>query len=191
MTWVQFGAGSGPRECAWVARQVAERFLAEVPGALLLEATEGSVVVEVPGEVPPGWLGTIQWIGESPFRPGHKRKNWFIDVAAFQPPDEAGFAPGELRWEVMRAGGPGGQHANKTSSAVRVTHAPTGLAAIARDGRSQHQNRKLALARLAEALATRGAQAEADGKRARWGRHQALERGNAVRVYRGPEFRLE
>ncbi len=54
----------------------------------------------------------------------------------------------DIRYETFTPGGPGGQHANKTSSAVRAVHIPTGLSAIAREHRSQLRNRELALARL-------------------------------------------
>ena len=58
----------------------------------------------------------------------------------------------ECRVETFRAGGPGGQHQNTTDSGVRLVHEPTGLRAVARDERSQHRNRALALARLREKL---------------------------------------
>ncbi len=61
----------------------------------------------------------------------------------------------ECRIETFRAGGPGGQHQNKTESAVRLTHLPTGITVIARESRSQHRNRKVALNRLREALEKR------------------------------------
>lgn len=64
--------------------------------------------------------------------------------------DEALLA--ECRVETFRAGGPGGQHQNKAESAVRLTHEPTGVSVTARDSRSQHRNRKTALARLRTAL---------------------------------------
>jgi ribosome-associated protein len=54
----------------------------------------------------------------------------------------------ECRVDVFRAGGPGGQHQNTTESGVRLTHLPTGVTAVARDHRSQHRNRRLALERL-------------------------------------------
>ena len=54
--------------------------------------------------------------------------------------------------ETFRSGGPGGQHQNVTESGVRITHRPTGVTAIARDERSQHRNRELALRRLREKL---------------------------------------
>lgn len=58
----------------------------------------------------------------------------------------------ECRVETFRAGGPGGQHQNKTESGVRLTHLPTGITVTARDERSQHRNRRIALERLREAL---------------------------------------
>ena len=61
----------------------------------------------------------------------------------------------ECRVETFRSGGPGGQHQNKTESGVRLTHLPTGISVTARDSRSQHRNRQIALARLRAALEER------------------------------------
>ncbi|MCG8467459.1 MAG: peptide chain release factor-like protein [Gemmatimonadetes bacterium] len=61
----------------------------------------------------------------------------------------------QCRVETFRAGGPGGQHQNKTESGVRLTHGPTGVIATARDARSQLRNRAAALARLRRRLAAR------------------------------------
>ena len=104
------------------------------------------------------WRGTVQWTARSPFRPEHKRKNWFVGIDILEPVDEARFNLKEVRWETMRASGPGGQHVNRTESAVRVTHLPTGIHAVAAEGRSQHRNRILALARLAKKISDRGAE---------------------------------
>lgn len=54
----------------------------------------------------------------------------------------------QCRVDTFRSGGPGGRHADTTDSAIRLTHLPTGIAVIARDGRSQQRNRELALERL-------------------------------------------
>ena len=61
----------------------------------------------------------------------------------------------ECRIETFRAGGPGGQHQNKTESAVRLTHLPTGTTVTARDSRSQYRNRQIAISRLRAALEER------------------------------------
>lgn len=58
----------------------------------------------------------------------------------------------ECRVETFRSGGPGGQHQNRTESGVRLVHLPTGIRAVAREERSQHRNRALALQRLRERL---------------------------------------
>ena len=130
------------------------------------------------------WRGTVQWIARSPFRPEHKRKNWFVGIQVLEPPAAAPFDPRDVRFETMRASGPGGQHFNRTESAVRVTHAPTGLQASASEERSQHRNKALAVARLARKLEDLKEQQLGESERSRWRAHQALERGNPVKVFR-------
>lgn len=143
----------------------------------------------------PDWrtqdVATIQWIGRSPFRPQHRRKNWYVGLSVLSPvsPREQAWRPEEVSWSATRAGGPGGQHANTASTAVRLTHHPTGLSVVAREERSQAMNRRLAEARLAAMLRARAEDAQADAARERWARHHALERGNPVRVYRGERLR--
>lgn len=61
----------------------------------------------------------------------------------------------EVRYETFTSGGPGGQHANRTASAVKAIHVPTGLTAIARESRSQYRNREIALQRLIEKIRIR------------------------------------
>jgi peptide chain release factor len=204
--WLQISAGQGPAECQWVVARLAEQLLAAAAAAgsplKMLERLPGdqpgtfrSVLLGAAAGSDPawaaGWLGTIRWIGRSPFRPQHQRRNWFAGVALLQPPERPAWRPDELKFETSRAGGPGGQHVNKVESAVRVIHLPTGLSASAREERSQHQNRRLALARLAEQLDNRGRQAASQAATTRWAEHHSLERGNARRTYRGAGFELE
>jgi peptide chain release factor len=136
------------------------------------------------------WSGSILWIAPSPVRPNHKRKNWFIGASELPTPDAApSLAQGDVRFETFRAGGPGGQHQNKTESAVRVVHVRTGLAVVARDGRSQHRNRALALSRLADLLAMAVRLASARDDALMQAAHDRLERGKPVRTFRGAAFK--
>jgi peptide chain release factor len=86
----------------------------------------------------------------------------------------------------MRASGPGGQHVNRTESAVRVTHLPTGVQASAMEERSQHRNRKLALARLVQRLKELDEDRIGESRKEGWRKHRELERGNPVRIFPAP-----
>jgi peptide chain release factor len=94
----------------------------------------------------------------------------------------------DIDYQAMRASGPGGQHVNKTDSAVRATHRPSGLVATAREQRSQHANRKLAQLKLAMMIEDRHRQSRNDARRSQWSLHQQLERGRPVRTYAGAGF---
>lgn len=194
-------SGNGPVEC----RIALVALLREIE----LEATRQDVAVETvrgpepdrhgpksaivtldgPNEdaVARAFVGTIRYIFKSPVRAGHKRQNWFVGVSGIEVPDIA--APQEIsiadiRFETLRAGGPGGQHQNTTNSAVRATHLPTGLSVLARDERSQHRNKALAVARLAGLLAALR-QSEAEARKAEtFLTNRNLERGNALRTFR-------
>ncbi|MBN9663595.1 MAG: peptide chain release factor H [Acidobacteria bacterium] len=198
--WLQVSAGQGPAECAWAVVKTLETMQAEAQAAGLqwilveLEAgpqpgTASSALVALSGEgldaFTASWCGTVQWIARSPFRPAHKRKNWFVAIERLAPVEESVFDPKDVRWETMRASGPGGQHVNRTESVVRVTHVPTGLQAVSANERSQHRNRQLAMARLSARLAGLEAERRSRSGQQRWQAHQNLERGNPVRVFRG------
>lgn len=204
--WLQVTAGRGPAACCWVAARTAEAIVAEASRSGLSAreidrepgpeaGTARSALLSLEGDPAgldvfvAGWAGTVQWVGTSPYRPHHKRRNWFVGVGALRPPETPVWSPRDLKYEAMRSGGPGGQHADRRDTAVRVTHLPTGISVAAREERSQRANRKLAEARLAAALADRGRGAQADARQERWRQHDALERGNPTRVYRGRDFR--
>jgi peptide chain release factor len=95
----------------------------------------------------------------------------------------------DIVYQTMRASGPGGQHVNKTDSAVRATHVPSGLTTVSQDQRSQHANKKVARLKLSLMLRERRAREVASGKSVLWAQNHQLERGNAVRTYEGAAFR--
>lgn len=205
--WLQITSGRGPGECQLGVAHLARVLLVEARAAglagELIDSVEGnasgglmSALLSIAGDGADRFArrntGSVQWICPSPLRAGHKRKNWFVAVDALTPP--AADVPDAIKaadvtFEAMRASGPGGQHVNKTESAVRATHRPSGLVATAREERSQAMNKRLALARLAQMLASAAAGEKADAERERWSRHDQLERGQPVRVFKGPEFR--
>ena len=202
MAIIHISAGQGPEECAWVAARLAEAFAREAARESLVcepvEANTGptpSILLRIEGDGADAFVsareGTVRWIGASPFRPAHKRRNWFVGVARVaDPEDTPALWERDIVYETMRASGPGGQHVNKTESAVRATHVPTGLVAVSRAQRSQHANKKVARLKLALALQAQRDRAAADMRSAQWAKNHELERGNAVRTYEGEGFRL-
>ena len=204
MTRLLFTSGRGPAECRIALAKALGVFVAEAEAAgIEADIAEGlwpddwgpaSAVAMLHGAgadaFARGWTGSVQWVARSPVRPHHKRKNWFIGVFALPPADAAPvpLAKGDVRFEAFRAGGPGGQHQNKTESAVRAVHIPTGLAVVARDDRSQHRNKALALERLAGLLALRREMERVAAEQDAHALHERLERGRPVRRFRGEAF---
>ncbi|MCI5195712.1 MAG: peptide chain release factor H [Candidatus Electrothrix sp. AW5] len=201
--WVQITSGRGPEECCRAAfllvRAFSEQAVRKNIKVDCLEIIQGeqpktirSALLSLAGQgcadFIQTWEGTIQWIAQSPFRPWHQRKNWFVGVQQIALPEEQKLDHKDFRFESMRASGPGGQHVNKVNSAIRVMHLPTGLTAMAQEERSQYMNKKLALLRL---LAKIKEEQDARTKRSQqeqWGMHNGLERGNPVRIFRGELF---
>lgn len=202
--FIQITAGRGPEECCFAVAQILKKMLKECKAegcycevlhrekshingnlysaSLWVDTKNNAMILN-------DWVGTVQWTGQSPFRKNHKRKNWFVGVFELAPETLDNFDWKDVKYHTYRSSGPGGQHVNKTSSAVRAVHEPTGIAVEVQDTRSQLQNKKLANDRLLHAW-HEAQMVRIKSKQANeWNNHLDLERGNPVKVFQSTDFK--
>ncbi|MFD2762842.1 peptide chain release factor H [Micromonospora eburnea] len=196
-------AGRGPQECAWA--------LARLVCRLELDATRHGLTTErvqiVPGDRPDtyrsvlvrisgaaaeafaaAWSGTLCWQAPSPYRASAGRKNWYVIAQPCQVDTPAtAFSEADVEVVACRTGGPGGQHRNKASTAVRATHRPSGLVVVVDTERQLSLNRRIALRLLRERIERGDEAARRAVTAGRWRVHDELVRGDPTRVERpGP-----
>lgn len=202
---LHISSGRGPAECTWVVARLLKELIHDLKHskneAVVVQKSNGdfpntvfSATVEFKGEglneFVSSWTGSVLWIGQSPYRKFHKRKNWFVEVSELATPKNEKLLYSDIQFQATKSSGPGGQHVNKTMSAVRATHLPTGLSVLVQDSRSQHQNKKIAVQRLNDLHAAKMLAASQSMDVNQWKMNIDIQRGNPSRVYEGKNFKL-
>lgn len=197
--YIQLTAGRGPVECARAVALVAKEFLKELPNLIIVDSEDHksspgcfmSITFgsddEIPQSIIDQWEGTVQWRStHNPYRPGHKRSNWFVGVHFIDPLTLPAISNADIEYETCRSGGKGGQNVNKVESAVRAIHRPTGIAVRCSDERSQFQNKARARERLLLKLAEVRTEIRNKARDDSWSHHNSLIRGNPIKTFKGP-----
>ena len=198
--YLDINAGSGGTEAQdwaemllrmylrWVERQSFSAGITAIsPGEV---AGIKSATVYIQGDYAYGWLrsetGIHRLVRKSPFNAGNKRHTSFASAFVYPEVDDEldiDINPADLRIDVYRASGAGGQHVNKTESAVRITHLPTSTVVQCQSDRSQHKNKSVAMKQLKAKLYELEMRKKLNEKQAMEESKTDIGWGNQIRSY--------
>ena len=195
MSIVQISAALGPAECELAVKYTLQEMQKQAKAQKIqLDIIENnktqhgysSLLLNIADDAQTWintWLGTIQWTFQSPIRPNHKRKNWFVGITQFETPQQLP-SDDTILFQACRASGAGGQHINTTDSAIHATHIASGISVKVMSERSQHANKRLAKELIALKLQQQLENNHANHKQTQHLQHALIERGHAVRQFK-------
>lgn len=191
---IQLSSGQGPAECELAVKKLFDSLKTEYGDIVEINShpakTAGcytSILFETESDLSE-LEGSILWICKSPFRPNHKRKNWYVNVSII--PETAIICDDDnIRFQSFHCGGKGGQNVNKVETGIRLIHIPTGITVTSTSERSQYLNKKDALRKLSQILTDKKQEQKSRQLHTAWQEHTAIVRGNPNRVYEGMEFK--
>lgn len=191
---IQISSRQGPAECELAVSKLFDALKTEYPDIKEINSHKSrfsecytSIMFETEYDLHK-LEGTIQCIFQSPYRPNHKRKNWFVDVSVI-PEQEVICTDKNIKFERFHCGGNGGQNVNKVETGVRLIHIPTGITVSSTSERSQLLNKKDALEKLNTILADKQLEQQRLQINNAWKEHNRIVRGNPVRMYEGLNFK--
>jgi peptide chain release factor 2 len=156
------------------------------------EAGIKNATIEIKGEYAYGKMksesGIHRLVRISPFDSNHRRHTSFVSVFVYPELEdrselEIEIGPNDIRVDTYRSSGAGGQHVNKVSSAVRITHFPTGIVVQCQNERSQHKNREMAMKVLRSRIYAKRLEEEEERKAKIAGEKKDISWGNQIRSY--------
>ena len=170
----------------------------------ILEESEGDIAginhatLRLKGDYAYGYLrtetGVHRLVRHSPFDANNKRHTSFASVFVYPEVDdsiEININPGDLKIDTYRASGAGGQHINKTDSAIRITHIPSGIVVQCQNDRSQHRNRAEAMQMLRAKLYEQELRARNEQKQSLEDSKSEIGWGNQIRSYVFDQSRIK
>ena len=190
----QISSGNGPAECELGVVKMLE-YLQKHHTIKLLNITNGyydgtyrSVLFSCNDDLAK-YCGSVKWVCRSPYRPDHKRKNWFLNFSCCDTTELSQFDEHKVIWQTFHSSGKGGQNVNKVETGVRGIYLPTGQTVECTEERSQYANKRKALLRLKELTSDENARRTAQEKNDNWRCHNDIIRGNEGVTFVGIEFK--